>query len=507
MTKAKFSASRILAPLALFIITALITFFAVQFFTKTGLFKIPGQISYHESLSSAEKALLTQIFTDQITLDQNLQISATTSTTKPTPSPETFLTEILVPVTDFYSAETTISSDQALALATAFFSTQDPASTPPKYPKLIPISTLQPTEKLLAIDQHYYLDDFDQGAIFRSLNFSSPAFDQEIKPLLGNRLAKTFPEKSTVLSFAETGATAFSRRLNAKLNTVKDAKFFSARLKPFLSTFDLVHTSNEASFSPTASDAGTTGTPICAQPAFIDTILDLNITIMELTGNHNLDCGHQSARSTIDTYQKHGIRIVGGGKNLAEARTPLQIDQKATKITFLAYNQSTGGATYGNTPGANPYDEQDAKHQITTAKARGDTVIVNVQYYECNAYASTHEDPTCDRANSSAGDQIGFFRHLIDLGANVVVGTSAHQPQTFEKYQIGTIYYGLGNLFFDQFRWPGTSRSLILGHYFYNNRLLQTKITPTIYDSNLQPAPMNEQDAKWLLERLISVHP
>ena len=150
---------------------------------------------------------------------------------------------------------------------------------------------------------------------------------------------------------------------------------------------------------------------------------------------------------------------------------PLEIEKKNNHITMLAYNLSTGGATYDASPGANQYYEENAVAEIGAAKERGDFVIVDIQYYECSAYVSEYEDATCDYANSAAGDQVGFFRHLIDLGADLVVGTSAHQPQTFELYGNGAIYYGLGNLFFDQIWWPGTTRSLVLVHHIYQNKI------------------------------------
>ena len=198
---------------------------------------------------------------------------------------------------------------------------------------------------------------------------------------------------------------------------------------------------------------------------------------------------------------------MGGGKTAKEAAEPLVIQEKGSGITFLAYNLSTGGATLDNTPGANQYSEENAKKEIKAAKERGDVVIIDIQYYECSSYASEYEDTTCDYANSAAGDQVGFFRHLIDLGADVVVGTSAHQPQTFELYNDGAIYYGLGNLFFDQVWWPGTTRSLILSHYFYQGKLLQTRIVPTVYDKNMQTELMDAEKTKWFLGRLIQERP
>ena len=290
--------------------------------------------------------------------------------------------------------------------------------------------------------------------------------------------------------------------MNEKLYAVGDATYFAENIKDYLSSFDLTHTSNESSFTDSANRSN-----ICSDRRFIDTLTAIGLDIVELTGNHNQDCGNDAALETIDIYGQKNIKIVGGGKNATEAAVPLEINEKGSKITFLAYNLSTGGATYGDTPGANQYYEENAVAEINAAKERGDFVIVDIQYYECSGYVSEVEDSTCDYADSSAGDQVGFFRHLIDLGADLVVGTSAHQPQTFELYGDGAIYYGLGNLFFDQVWWPGTTRSLILSHYFYNGKLLQTKIVPTVYDTSMQTKLMDEEDKKWFLERLAKVHP
>lgn len=469
-----------------------LAFFGIQFFTKTGVFKVPGVVVYDESLSTGEREVLARIFTDEVELDKNVTISAKNYLTAPELKDGEFLYEILVPVGDFYSAETNVTAESASEIA------ENSADI-----KLISVADLDFSQKLLSMNGHYYLDEFSEGAIYRVVSFESEKFDEEIKPLVEKDFTKTWPGKDSVLTFAQTGVTALSRGMNEKLAaTGGDATYFSAEIKDFLSSFDLTHTSNESSFSQYASSRN-----ICSDTRFINTLTDIGLDVVELTGNHNQDCGDEAAINTIDTYTENNIQMVGGGKTALEAAKPLEIDEKNTGITFLAYNLSTGGATDDDTPGANRYNEDNAVAEIAAAKERGDFIIIDIQYYECNAYASTYEDPACDYANSAAGDQVGFFRHLIDLGADVVVGTSAHQPQTFELYGDGAIYYGLGNLFFDQVWWPGTTRSLVLGHYFYNGKLLQTKITPTVYGSEMQTKVMDEETAKWFLDRLISVRP
>lgn len=461
----------------------LVVCFGFQFFTNTGVFHVPGVVYYDESLSNDEVEFLKNIFTEDIDLNRDVTISAKTLSMMPELKPNEYLYEITVPVVGFMESGSDVTDFEEV--------------------EYIPFEELDFTKKLISINGDYYLDSFDKGANFRVIQFDSPNLDNEIKPLVDGALSKVWPKKDSVLTFAQTGVTALSRGMNDKLNAVGgDATFFSTNLRDYLSSFDLTHTSNESSFSESAN-----GENICSDKRFVDTIKDIGIDIVELTGNHNLDCGKQSAIDTIDIYTENKIKIVGGGKNFDEASQPLLLDEKDNKITFLAYNLSTGGATTGDYPGANQYYEETAKNDISEAKKRGDFVIVDVQYYECSAYASEYEDPTCDRADSAAGDQIGFFRHLIDLGADIVVGTSAHQPQTYELYKNGVIYYGLGNLFFDQIWWPGTTRSLILAHYFYKGKLLQTKIVPTKYDASMQTELLDADSSKWLIQRLATVSP
>lgn len=487
--KTKFSLILVL----ILVIVAAGVVIGVQFFTKTGLFRIPGVVYYDESLNEDEIATLKQIFTDEVDLDKNVYISAENSLVRPEFKNGEFLENIYVPVTDFYDENTGITVEGVDEL----FPNCDCGY------KLISVDDLDATKKLLKINDEYYLDTFNSGAVFRKIIFNSEKYNEEIKPLVEGKFSREFPEKDNVLTFAQTGVTALSRGMNTKLKNVGgDATYFAEKIGDFLSSFDLTHTSNESSFSSSAS-----GSNICSDARFIDTLTAIGLDIVELTGNHNQDCGDEAARETLKVYEEQGIKTVGGGATATAAAVPLTLNEKGTNITMLAYNQSTGGATLDNTPGANQYYEEQAAADIKAAKERGDFVIVDIQYYECNNYDVTVESTVCDYANSSAGDQIGLFRHLIDLGADIVVGTSAHQTQTFELYGDGAIYYGLGNLFFDQIKWPGTRRSLILVHYFYDGKLLQTRLIPVAYDQNMQTDLLDEDTAEWFIARLVDARP
>lgn len=487
---------KLFAGFLTFFLAAGVSFFGFQFITKTGFFRIPGELIFDESVSESTADSLRQKFSESDTeLKKNLSLSTVDSLT-PLSAEEGenelyLLTDIFVPTADFYSLETSVDATTFQSL----FSSRDPS--------IISVRSLDSSQKLLSVDNAYYLDSFSSGAMFEYLKLEGE--NQEDLSLASSLLSPdlpAFPSKDSVLSFAQTGVTALSRGMNSKMNAVNSGAYFAENLAGFLSGFDLTHTSNESSFSNSASSAN-----ICSDWRFVDTFTAIGLNIVELTGNHNQDCGDTAATETYEKYLELGIQPVGGGRTADEAATPLTLNQKGTGLTFLAYNQSTGGATYDATPGANQYYEDDARSRISEAKARGDFVIVDVQYYECSSYDYTYEATACDYADSSAGDQIGLFRSLIDMGADVVVGTSAHQAQTFERYNTGAIYYGLGNLFFDQIWWPGTTRSLGLVHYFYQGKLLQTRRFGTVYDSSYQTRLMNSEEENYFFSRLNAARP
>lgn len=443
----------------------------------------PGEIIFQETATELNRDFVNTNLND-IHLEGDVYIGSASLTEKSN-NPGYVLYDILLPVTDFYSTTTDIS------LADAENST------------LTSIWDLDASKRVLSLDGKYYLDTLDSGAFFEYLTVEgkNDRDVQKVIDILQSHIA-TFPTSDTLLTFAQTGVTALSRRMNTKLSQVSDATYFSEKIGSFLRDFDITHTSNESSFSQLA-----TGSNICSDPDMINVLTDIGLDVVELTGNHNQDCGDADAIATIEKYHSLGISTFGGGINSTEAAKPLEINEKSNRITLLGYNYSTGGYTLDNTPGANFYTKEKASQDISDAKARGDIVIVDIQYFECNGYADTEENTTCDYANSSEGNQVKFFRDLIDMGADIVVGTAAHQPQTFEQYNGGEIYYGLGNLFFDQSAWPGTTRSLVLVHYFWQDKLLQTRIIPTVYDNNFQTELMSSADAVEFLERLIKVRP
>lgn len=360
----------------------------------------------------------------------------------------------------------------------------------------VPAGQLSSGVKLLSLDSQYYLDSFQKGAVFRLA-----AFNGSDATSMDSLKLNSLPVKENVLKVNMSGVTALTRVMQKKLDSVDDPKYFSAKIRDFISDADITHVSNEVSFREGCQYSNTS---FCSPPEFIETLKDSGVDLVEITGNHNNDNGSTYNTQSIELYHSLNWGTFGGGLNTDDARKPYVADQKNSKVTFLGYNMADGagsGAIAGDTTaGANIYNEEKAKADIEAAKQNSQFVIVDIQYAECQAYPSGYvEFPQCDEP---IGSQVEDFRHFIDLGADMVIGSSAHQPQTYELYNGKPIYYGLGNLYFEQTQWPGTERGIILTHYFAGGKLLQTKLSPTVYDKDLQTHLMDSADADYLLNRL-----
>ena len=463
-------------------------------------------ISYDNSLSTEEISFITDIL-NQKSISQSVVISAETTPEFDTTNKNVFAYEILVPVTGFYSTASSITASDLPSLPRVA-STADVSATSEDV-MLLPASELNASVRLLAVDDAYYLDHLDdtkqRGALFRIFKVDSTN-PTEITSALSAHNAPAF-KRENLLIFNQTGVTALTRQMYTKLRQVGNANYFSEKIADFLKSADLTHISNEVSFADDCNISSAMA--FCADNRMFNVIKSIGTDIVELTGNHNNDWGASENINTINLYHDNNIDTVGGGINEDEAAKPLQISDHNNNVTLIAINNSTstkanGQGASGEHPGANIYNPELNIEQIKAAKARGDLVIVDIQFFECYSYPDDGEEmPSCDYPISGQED---FFKSFIDAGADVVVGTQAHQPQNYELYQNRPIYYGLGNLFFDQINWPGTRRSLVLTHYLIDNQLVQTKVTPTIYDNNFQTEIMDESSKIKYLERLTSAY-
>lgn len=372
---------------------------------------------------------------------------------------------------------------------------------------LIDLDDIDFRVKVLEMDEKYYFDDIDACIPIRLFAI----LDKKVDDFILSVLVKNIDSQDTVFDMEElvkinmSGVVAISRALASKIDKSGDYGYPAREIGGFLANADLTHISNEVSFVPGCSTYS--GMRFCSRPEYIKVLEDSGVDIVELTGNHNNDYGSIYSAETIEKYKSLGMRYFGGGLDEVDASKILYEEVKGTKIAFVGYNYydtiyRSLALAGEERSGANYYSDEKVKSDIEEAKKNASIVIVTFQFQECYSYPDSDVIyPICYKPLSNP-DQRDVFRKAIDYGANIVVGTQAHQPQTYELYGNGVIYYGLGNLYFDQNMWIGTRQGLILTHYFYKGEHIQTKLVPIFLGSDLIPRLATQEQSDLLLELL-----
>jgi poly-gamma-glutamate capsule biosynthesis protein CapA/YwtB (metallophosphatase superfamily) len=250
----------------------------------------------------------------------------------------------------------------------------------------------------------------------------------------------------------------------------------------------------------TASDAGTpfgcTATFSLAAPAAaVDGFKYAGYDILANAANHIKDCGTSACgdRAMFETdanLRKAGIKPVGTGKDLAEARAPAVVVRNGIAFAFLAYDDI---APYyhatADSAGAAPLDPDTIAEDVANARKVANVVIV-VPHWGIE-YTTAPSDR-----------QRAFARAAAAAGADMVVGNHPHWPQAHERIGGTFVAYALGNFVFDQDWSLETQQGALLDATFTGTRLTATRYIPIhIYDQ-YQPRLAPPDEAKQILDRI-----
>ncbi len=302
-------------------------------------------------------------------------------------------------------------------------------------------------------------------------------------------------DPSRLLTVVMTGVTALARATAMQIE-LRGVDFPAENILPFFADADILHTSNEVSFTPQCPPPNWVGEPkFCSSPDYFPLLQHIGLDAVELTGNHNLDYGAGAASYSLDLYEAKGIAYFGGGRNLADAKTPRVLAAlDGTRVAFLGCN-SAGPYTAWATdaaPGSAPCDDWEwIKEQIATLKAddRADVVIVTLQYVELDRY-----DPSPEQRTD--------FEALALAGADIVSGSQAHQPQGFSFVDGTFIHFGVGNLFFDQMDFIENRQMFADKHVFYEGRHISTVLFTGMMEAYAQPRPMTPDERAAFLQTI-----
>ena len=171
-------------------------------------------------------------------------------------------------------------------------------------------------------------------------------------------------------------------------------------------------------------------------------VLKRHFDVVSVANNHSGDFGPVAFSEMLDRLDRQGIAYFGGGKNLAQAHTPLVIERNGLRLALLGYNEFFPRSFEADhdSPGIAWSEDEQVRLDITRARSqyRADLVIPVMHW------GLEHEPLASPRQRQLA-------RLMIDAGADAVVGGHPHVTQDTETYRGKPIIYSLGNFLFDSF--------------------------------------------------------
>jgi len=248
--------------------------------------------------------------------------------------------------------------------------------------------------------------------------------------------------------------------------------------------------------------------------------------VVSAGSNHTLDWGFDGLLDTIDTCERLGIKVIGAGRNIIEARKPAILDESGTRVAFLAYcsvlprGYEAGPNKIGAAPlrASTSYEavnwqagvppkvvtvadkgDMDAMgHDIKAAKKHADVVVISMHW-------GVHLIPSI-----IAMYQREAAHFAIDQGADIIVGHHAHVLKGVEVYKGKAIFYSMGNFAVDcprgvlpgswkDYRWeidpeyqtynfpPEARKSMIVKFKISNKRINRVGFLPIIINKSSQP--------------------
>jgi poly-gamma-glutamate synthesis protein (capsule biosynthesis protein) len=176
-----------------------------------------------------------------------------------------------------------------------------------------------------------------------------------------------------------------------------------------------------------------------AHPIAIETLKLAGIDCVCLANNHVLDYGAAALLEMLERLTEANIAFAGAGRNLAQARQAAMLNAQDLRVGLVAFTDNEPGwAATATTTGINWIDISRpslaiARDAIARMRAAGAQLIIFSNHWGGNLV---------ERPCQSFRE---FARAVIDSGADIYFGHSAHIFQGIEIYQGRPIIYDAGD--------------------------------------------------------------
>ena len=275
------------------------------------------------------------------------------------------------------------------------------------------------------------------------------------------------------------------------------------------------------------------------KPHLATVFSDCGFDVVSVASNHAMDWGEDALLDTIALLESKGIKAIGAGRNLGEARRPAIIEKNGIRVAFLAYCSilNEGYAAQPNKAGVTPL-RAHTYYQSVDYQAGVPPRVVTVPYEE--DLAAMVSDIAAARANADAVIVslhwgIHFVPRLIAdyqpaaakaafaAGADLILGHHAHTPKAIGVHDGKTCFYSLSNFIMSSTAKSAESavafekkygvkldpdyphlaygedakRSLIAKAVISKSGVQKTSFLPVLIDKQLRPEVLKRGDARF----------
>ena len=176
-------------------------------------------------------------------------------------------------------------------------------------------------------------------------------------------------------------------------------------------------------------------------PIALEALREAGTDFVSLANNHVLDYEEEALLEMLGRLDAAGIAHAGAGRNLEEATRPALMEAGGLRIAILAYTD--------NEPGWAATEDRPGTNYLPTSTARGILDRVGRDIAEARRQAadlvvvSNHWGP--NMRERPTGRFRGFAHAILDAGADLYWGHSAHLFQGVESYRGKPIFYDAGD--------------------------------------------------------------
>jgi poly-gamma-glutamate synthesis protein (capsule biosynthesis protein) len=252
-------------------------------------------------------------------------------------------------------------------------------------------------------------------------------------------------------------------------------------------------------------------------------IFGRNLLCASLGNNHILDYGTEGLDSTLKELGKINSGWFGVYDLKTGSRDPFITEFNNIRIAFFSAVCPTTSpvAKWGSDVSLNILETDTLAGTIQGMRSSVDRIVVCIHW-------------GAEESSYPRSEDVITARKLVDAGADIIIGTHPHAPQSVERYKNGIIAYSLGNFIMPGFRtlpsyydnegnstsfydkkimlwnrisWgilvnPDTMKFRILKYIFLGNRIFSLLVTPCDKYIKLHRSVLTDQDGTFLENHL-----